>query len=50
MILISTHAIFDKKGASRHGTGTEIGNYLRKKNKDFCFIRHALYGEAKCEI
>lgn len=50
MILISTHAIFDKKGASRHGTGTEIGNYLRKKNKDFCFIRHALYGEAKSEI
>ncbi len=50
MILITTHAVFDEKGVHRHGTGTELGNYFKNKNKNYIFIRHALYGEAKSQV
>ncbi len=50
MILIATHAVFDEQDIPRHGTGTELGNYFRGKKLDYCFVRHALNGEAQSEI
>ncbi len=50
MIFISSHARFDEKGRTRHGTGTEIASFLQGKRKAYVFLRHSLYNGNPTEV
>lgn len=43
MIIIASHAVFNKDGSPVHGTGSEIETYLQKKKEQYVFIKHPLY-------
>lgn len=43
MIVIASHAVFNKDGSPVHGTGSEISSYLQSKKRDYIFIKHPLY-------
>lgn len=45
MIIITTHSVFAPDGEPIHGTGSEIGTFLQKKQEPYFFIKHALYGD-----
>ncbi|MBL7036439.1 glycosyltransferase [Candidatus Microgenomates bacterium] len=43
MIVIASHAVFNKDGSPVHGTGSEIETYLQDNNISYVFIKHPLY-------
>jgi len=45
MIIIAGHAVFASDGKPLHGTGSEIGTFLQKKQRPYFFIKHSLYGD-----
>lgn len=49
-IVVSCHAVFSPAGEPMHGTGSEIGNFLQKRKKQYLFIRHSLYGDFPTQI